>query len=50
MNLSNYFFRADSTVLISNTCSLLALYFKHDIREPLTSDSCQKFPLTNIWL
>jgi len=36
MNLSNYFFRTDSIVLISITCSLLALGFMHEIRE--TSD------------
>jgi len=33
MNLSNYFFRTDSIVLISITCSLLALYIMHEIRE-----------------
>jgi len=33
MNLSNYFFITDSAVLISTTCSLLALYFMHEIRE-----------------
>jgi len=27
VNLSNYFFRKNSVVLISITCSLLALYF-----------------------
>jgi len=36
MNLSNYFFRTYSVVLISITCSQLALYFMHEIRE--TSD------------
>jgi len=36
MNLCNYFFRIHSIVLISTTCSLLALYFMHEIRE--TSD------------
>ena len=30
MNLSNYFFRTDSIVLISITRSLLALYFMHE--------------------
>jgi len=34
MNLFNYFFRTDSIVFISITCSLLALV--HEIRE--TSD------------
>jgi len=48
MNLSNYFFRTDSVVLISITCSMLPLDFMHEIRETLTSDSCQKFPLTNV--
>jgi len=33
VNLSNYFFRTDSLVLISITCNLLALYFIHEIRE-----------------
>jgi len=33
MNLSNYFFITDSIVLISTTCSLLALYFMDEIRE-----------------
>jgi len=47
---SNHFFRTDSIVLIAITCSLLALYFKHEIRETLTSDSCQKYPLTNVRL
>jgi len=28
MNLSNYFFITDSVVMISTTCSLLALYFR----------------------
>ena len=36
MNLSNYFVRTDSVELISITCSLLALYFMHEIRQ--TSD------------
>jgi len=36
MNLSNYFFRTDSIVLMSITRNLLALYFTHEIRE--TSD------------
>jgi len=36
VNLSNYFFRTDSIVLICITCSLLALYFMHEIRD--TSD------------
>jgi len=35
-NLSNNFFRTDLIVFISITCSLLALYVKHEIRE--TSD------------
>ena len=48
MNLSNYFFRTDSIVLISITCSLLALDFMHEIMETLTSDSCEKFHLTNV--
>jgi len=33
VNLSNYFFRTGSIVLLSDTCSLLALYFMHEIRE-----------------
>jgi len=33
MNLSNYFFRTDSVVLMCTACSLLALYFMHEIRE-----------------
>jgi len=36
VNLSSYFFRIDSIVLICITRSLLALYFMHEIRE--TSD------------
>jgi len=37
-------------VSISNTRSLLALHFVMKLGKSLTSDSCQKFPLTNIWL
>jgi len=36
MNLSNYFFRTDSMVLLAITFNLLALYFMHEISE--TSD------------
>jgi len=33
MNLTNYIFITDSIMVISTTCSLLALYFMHEIRE-----------------
>jgi len=43
MNLSNYFFITDSIVLISTTCSLLAPYFMHEIREISNIVSYNKF-------
>jgi len=56
MNLSNYFFTTDSTVLISVTCSLLVVYFMHEIRETsgvrfmpeISFDKCLTLNSTNI--
>jgi len=56
MNLSNYFFRTDSIVLISTTCSLFALYFMHEIREisdirfmpEISLDKCLTLNFTDI--
>jgi len=51
MNLSNYFFRTDSIVLISVShavCWHFILCMK--LGKPQMSDLCQKFPLTNVWL
>ena len=56
MNLSNYFFRTYSIVLIHITCSLLAPYFMDEIRETVdvrfmteaSSDKCLTLNFTDI--
>jgi len=50
MNLSNYFFRTDSIVLISTTYSLLALYFMHEIREISDVRFMPEISLDKFWL
>jgi len=46
MNLSNYFFKTHSTVLIYSMSRAACWHFIlcMKLRKPLMSDSCQKFP------
>jgi len=56
MNLSNYFFTTDSIVLISTTCSLLALHFINEISKisgvrfmpEISLDKCLTLNFTDI--